>query len=59
MHLVCVLKLQRWPEVNTKETVLRKHIAIAIIENCKHLSEDLTPCGHCIDSAKIALNEDI
>ena len=40
-----------------EETVLRKHLAITIIENCKHLSEDLTPCEHCIDSAKIVLDE--
>lgn len=57
MLLACVQWQQRWLEMGVEETLLRKHIAISIIENCKHLSEDLTPCAHCIDSAKIALNE--
>ena len=37
----------------------RRAIAAAIIENCKHLEPDQPTCTHCIDSAKIALTEDI
>ena len=37
--------------------MLRKEIAMKIIENCKDVSEDIIICDHCIDSAKIALDE--
>ena len=34
--------------------MLRKEIAITIIERCRHLSPDLSACDHCIESAKVA-----
>lgn len=40
------------------DMLLRKEIAIRIIENCKHLSVDDTACAHCVYSAKIALDDD-
>jgi hypothetical protein len=36
------------------DMVLRKEIAITIIERCRHLSPDLSACDHCIESAKVA-----
>ena len=39
------------------DMMLRKEIAMKIIDNCKDLSEDIFVCLHCIDSAKIALDE--
>ena len=33
---------------------LREHIAASIIDRCKHLSPDLTPCSHCVESAHLA-----
>jgi len=34
---------------------MSKQIGIAIIEGCKHLPPDKTPCKMCIDAASIAL----
>ena len=41
-----------------KDMTLRRSIATAIIERCKHTSPDLSVCEHCIESAKLALRED-
>lgn len=43
----------------TEETLLRSKIAILIIENCKHISTYQSACVHCIESAKIAVDENI
>jgi len=34
---------------------MSKQIGIAIIEGCRHLPPDQTPCKMCIDAASIAL----
>ena len=37
------------------DMMLRKEIAISIIERCNHGSLDSTPCSPCIDAAKVAI----
>jgi hypothetical protein len=44
--------------VSLEDMLLRREIAIKIIENCKHLSADDTACAHCVYSAKIALEDE-
>ena len=40
-----------------EETYLRRQIASAIIENCSHIDPDEPVCVHCIEAAKIALEQ--
>ena len=40
-----------------KETLLRRQIASAIIENCSHIDPDEPVCVHCVEAAKIALEQ--
>ena len=40
--------------MSVDDMMLRKEIAITIIERCRHLSPDLSACDHCIESAKVA-----
>ena len=37
------------------DMMLRKEIAISIIERCSHGSPDTTPCSPCVDAAKVAI----
>lgn len=41
----------------SKDNALRRSIAIAIIENCKHIDPDEPTCVHCVEAAKIALSQ--
>ena len=40
-----------------EETYLRRQIAAAIIENCSHIDLDEPVCVHCVEAAKIALEQ--